>query len=314
MKYIYRILLILFLLLIPYCVNAYSDYIIASGENIGIKVKSKGIIIVGNYDDSNKFMHKGDIIVTVNNQNISDIKSFTNIISNNSSNTIDIGYIRNNNYYNTKLNINNGKTGLYLKDTIVGIGTLTFIDPNNGLYGALGHEVVDSISGHIIEASGGYIYDSKVLDITRSNKGIPGEKNANISNKELGDITDNNKKGIYGNYKLNINNNNLYKVATKNDIKLGKAYILTELDDNKIDKYEIDIISIDEKEDTKNIVFKVVDKRLIDIGGIVQGMSGSPIIQDNYIVGAVTHVVVDNPYKGYGILIGKMLEEIEKDE
>jgi stage IV sporulation protein B len=310
----FKFLLILILLIIPYYVNAYSDYIIASGENIGIKLKSKGIIVVGNYDNSNNFMHKGDIIVTVNNKEISDIKSFTDIISNNSSNTIDIGYIRDNKYKSAKISINDGKTGLYLKDTIVGIGTLTFIDPNNGQYGALGHEIVDSISGHIIEVSDGFIYDSKVIDIKRSNQGIPGEKNANISDKELGDIQSNNKKGIYGNYKTNIDNNNLYKVATTSDIKLGKAYILTELEDNKIDKYEINIISIDKKEDTKNIVFKVVDKRLLSIGGIVQGMSGSPIIQEEYIVGAVTHVVVDNPYKGYGILIEKMLDEIEKDE
>ncbi len=310
----FKFLLIFLFLIIPYHVNAYSDYIIASGENIGIKLKSKGIIVVGRYDDSNDFMHKGDIIVTVNNEEISDIKSFTNKISNNSSNTIEIGYIRDNKYNNTKLNIKNGKTGLYLKDTIVGIGTLTFIDPNNGQYGALGHEIVDSISGHIIDVSKGIIYDSKVIDIKRSNQGIPGEKNANISNKELGDIQNNNKKGIYGNYKASIDNNKLYKVASISDIKLGKAYILTELEDNKIDKYEINIISIDKKEDTKNIVFKVVDKRLLSIGGIVQGMSGSPIVQGEYIVGAVTHVVVDNPYKGYGILIERMLDEIEKDE
>jgi len=307
-------LLIFILLIIPYYVNAYSDYIIASGENIGIKLKSKGIIVVGSYDDSNSFMNKGDIIVRVNNEEISDIKSFTNIISNNSSDTVLIGYIRDNKYNNAKLNIKSGKTGLYLKDTIIGIGTLTFIDPNNGQYGALGHEIVDSISGRIIEASEGIIYDSKVIDIKRSNQGIPGEKNANISNKELGDIQNNNTKGIYGNYKANIDNNNLYKVASTSDIKLGKAYILTELENNKIEKYEINIISIDKKEDTKNIVFKVVDKRLLSIGGIVQGMSGSPIIQGEYIVGAVTHVVVDNPYKGYGILIEKMLDEIEKDE
>ena len=310
----FRFLLIFILLIIPYNISAYSEYIIASGENIGIKLKSKGIIIVGSYDNFNKFMHKGDIIVTVNNKEINDIKSFTNIISNNSDKTIDIGYIRNNEYYNTKLNIKDGKTGLYLKDTIVGIGTLTFIDPNNSLYGALGHEIVDSITGNIISVSKGIIYDSKVTNIKRSNQGIPGEKNANILNKELGNIKTNNNKGIYGEYKSNISNNNLYKVATNNDIKLGKAYILTELEDNKIDKYEINIVSIDKKEDTKNIIFKVVDSRLIDIGGIVQGMSGSPIIQDEYIVGAVTHVVVDNPYKGYGILIEKMLDEIEKDD
>ena len=109
-----------------------------------------------------------------------------------------------------------------------------------------------------------------------------------------------------------IENNKLYKVAHPNEIKKGKAYILTELEDNIVDKYEIEILNISNDNDTKNIIFKVIDDRILDIGGIVQGMSGSPIIQGDNIVGAVTHVVVDNPSKGYGIFITNMLEEAEK--
>ena len=309
-----KYIIIMLLLSIPSYTYAYSKYIVASGENIGIKIKNKGIIIMGNYDDLNNQMNKGDIIISVEDDDDIDINSFTKIISNHSKDIIKIGYIRDGKYKTTDLNIDNGKTGLYLKDTIAGIGTLTFIDPNTKIFGALGHEIIDSISGTIIDSNGGNIYESKVMDIKRSTSNSPGEKNASIeTDSNLGDIDTNTNKGIFGDYESNIDDTNLFEVASYEDVKLGKAYILTELDDNKVDKYEIDIIKINNKNSTKNIVFKVTDKRLLETG-IVQGMSGSPIIQDKYIVGAVTHVVVDNPKKGYGILITNMLEEAEKKD
>jgi len=306
-------LFIMLLLVIPSYVKAYSDYIVASGENIGIKLKSKGIIVVGKYDNYNNDIKVGDIIISIDNTTV-DIESFTNKISNINNNSINIGYIRNGVIYNTKLNIKKGKTGLYLKDTIVGIGTLTFIDPNNNYYGALGHEIIESTTGLPVDIEKGYILESKVTDIKRNTPGEPGEKNASINNIELGDIDTNTIKGLFGDYNNIYDKTKLYKVGKYNDIKLGKAYILTELSDNKVDMYDIEILSVNEKNSTKNIIFKVTDKRLKNIGGIVQGMSGSPIIQDKYIIGAVTHVVVDNPNKGYGILITNMLEEADKKD
>lgn len=306
-------LFIMLLLVVPSYVKAYSDYIVASGENIGIKLKSKGIIVVGKYDNYNTDIKVGDIIISIDNTTV-DIESFTNKISNINNNSINIGYIRNGVIYNTKLNIKKGKTGLYLKDTIVGIGTLTFIDPNNNYYGALGHEIIESTTGLPVDIEKGYILESKVTDIKRNTPGEPGEKNASINNIELGDIDTNTIKGLFGDYNNIYDKTKLYKVGKYNDIKLGKAYILTELSDNKVDMYDIEILSVNEKNSTKNIIFKVTDKRLKNIGGIVQGMSGSPIIQDKYIIGAVTHVVVDNPNKGYGILITNMLEEADKKD
>lgn len=302
------------LLVIPSYTYAYSKYIVASGENIGIKLKTNGIIIMGKYDDTNKQLDKGDIIISINNKDNIDINSFTNIVSNYSNDTIEIGYIRDGKYKTTNLNIKDGKTGLYLKDTIAGIGTLTFIDPNTRFFGALGHEIIDLTSGLVVDNKEGNIYESKVIDIKRSTSNSPGEKNASIdSDNSLGDIDTNTNKGIFGDYNSNIDDTKLYEVASIDDIKLGKAYILTELDDNKVDKYEIEITKLNNKNNTKNIIFKVTDKRLLETG-IVQGMSGSPIIQGDYIIGAVTHVVVDNPKKGYGILITNMLEEAEKKD
>ena len=311
----FKLVIILLLLTIPSYIYAYSDYVIASGENIGIKLKTKGIIVIGKYDDTNISIKEGDIIVSLEGNDNINIESLTNYISNNSIETINIGYIRNGKLYNTNLKVKNGKTGLYLKDTIAGIGTLTFIDPNTKIYGALGHEIIDSTSGYIIDSSGGNIFDSKVINIIPSDRGTPGEKNASInSNNTKGDIDSNTNKGIFGDYIDNISKNNLYKVGNINNIKLGKAYMLTELDNNKVDKYEIEIIKIDKNDKTKNIMFRVIDDRLLKLGGIVQGMSGSPIIQDNYIIGAVTHVVIDDPKRGYGILITNMLEEAEKKD
>lgn len=309
-----KYIILMLLLVIPSYVSAYSDYVIASGENIGIKIKSNGIIVVGRYDNTNSKLEKGDIIVSINDNKNIDINNFTDIISNNSSDTIKIGYIRDGEYKSTNLNIKDGKTGLYLKDTIAGIGTLTFIDPNTKIYGALGHEIVDSASGNIIDNKSGNIFDSKVVDIRKGSSGNPGEKNASIeTNNQLGDIDSNTNKGLFGDYTGNIPSKNLYKVGTDEEIKLGKAYMLTELENNEVKKYEIEIVKINNKSSTKNIIFKVTDERLKGTG-IVQGMSGSPIIQDNYIIGAVTHVVVDNPYKGYGILITNMLEEAEEKD
>lgn len=308
-----KYIILMLLLVIPTYVTAYSDYIIAGGDNIGIKMKTDGIIVVGKYDDTNNELKKGDIIVSINNKKDIDINTLTKEISNNSNN-IKIGYIRDGDYLTTNLKIKKGKTGLYLKDTIAGIGTITFIDPNTKIYGALGHEIIDSISGNIINNKNGNIFDSTVIDIKKSDRGIPGEKNASINTeKTLGDIDINTNKGLFGDYIGSLDNTKLYKVGSKDNLKLGKAYMLTELENNKVDKYEIEIIKVNKKSKTKNIIFKVTDDKLQNTG-IVQGMSGSPIIQDNYIIGAVTHVVVDNPYKGYGILITNMLEEAEKKD
>lgn len=307
--------ILMLLLVIPCYTYAYSDYVIASGENIGIKLKTKGIIIVGKYDDTNDELKKGDIIISLNDNPDINIETLTKFISNNRSVSVTIGYIRDRKIYYTKLNINDGKTGLYLKDTIAGIGTLTFIDPNTKIYGALGHEIVDSNSRTIIDDDGGNIFESEILDIKKSSNGNPGEKNASIDvNTVIGEIAANTNKGLFGRYNAAIDTTNLYKVDNGKNIKLGKAYMLTELDDNKVNKYMIEILKIDQNDETKNIMFKVTDQKLLDVGGIVQGMSGSPIIQDNYIVGAVTHVVVNDPKRGYGILITNMLEEADKKD
>lgn len=322
MKYGKTFLALLLFFYIPK-VYAYSDYVIASGDNIGIELNSKGIIVVGFYKVNDNYIAKdsglevGDLITTVNNENVNTISDLSSKI-NDSLGNVTIGYIRDNitKYTNLKLikDVSNQyKTGIYVKDTISGIGTLTYVDPKTNIFGALGHEITDSTKGRILKITDGNIYKSNVTNIQPSTNGSPGEKNATVfSDKVTGNIDENTIKGIFGKYTDSIDSSKLYKVAKANEIKIGPAQILTVLNGTSVNKYSINILSINAEQPTKNILFEITDKNLLEsTNGIIQGMSGSPIIQGNYIIGAVTHVVVDNPHKGYGILITNMLEEGE---
>ena len=319
------LLLLLINIMVPLNVLAYSDYIIAGGQNIGIQLNSNGVLIVGTYKVGEKNPAKdanlqiGDKIISINNTKVTSIKEMLDIISSiNNPNSIQITYQRGSKISTTTLNLilDNKKiykTGLYVKDSINGVGTLTFIDPNTKLYGALGHEIIETTTGQKLEIKTGKVYSSTVTGITPSKHGNPGEKNAKYNASDIyGDIKENTSSGIFGNYTETLPATKLYKVAQPNEVKLGKASILTVIDGQTIEMFDINILKTSTNNQIKNILFEVTDERLLRIsGGIVQGMSGSPIIQNDYIVGAVTHVVVDDCTKGYGIFITNMLEEAE---
>lgn len=307
--------------LVPQFVYGYSDKIYAGGQNIGIELNSKGVMVTGFYKVSNNYIASdsglmvGDIITTVNSVTISNIEDLVNSI-NNSNGVISIGYIRGNMTKYTNLSLvkegNTYKTGIYVKDSITGIGTLTYIDPETKLFGALGHEITESNTGKVLDITDGKIYSSKVIDIVPSTSGNPGEKNASIdSSSQNGVIFENTVQGIFGNYTDDLSEMKLYEVGSSDDITKGIAMIRTVIDGNTIEEYSINITKI-VNGDTKNLLFEITDDRLLNItGGIVQGMSGSPIIQNDKIIGAVTHVLVDNPKLGYGIFITNMLEQAE---
>ena len=320
------LLLLISIMLLPFNAYAYSDYIIASGKNIGIELNSTGIIIVGTYNVGNANPAKdanlqtGDKITHINNQKVNSVEDMINLLEKtNINNKIELKYLRGSKIMTTTLSLikdndNMLKTGLYVKDSINGVGTLTFIDPNTKIYGALGHEILEKTTGQKLEIKSGKIYESTVTGIVRSNDGNPGEKNARYdSSKVFGNVNENTTSGIFGDYTSEIVYDKLYKVAEYDDIEVGEASILTVIKDDDIEEFKINILKInDNKNSNKNLLFEIIDKNLLDItGGIVQGMSGSPIVQNDYIIGAVTHVVVDDTSKGYGILITTMLEEAE---
>ena len=319
------LLLLFFLIIMPANALAYSDRIIAGGQNIGISLNSEGVLIVGTYEVNNTSPAKeaglktGDVIEKINGNQISSIEDMATEINKVKNENIKITYTRNNKEKETTLKLYKDendiyKTGLYVKDSVTGIGTLTFIDPETKKFGALGHEIQEQTTGQIFEIKDGNIFTSKVTGILPSTDGTPGEKKAEYDKSNTtGNVDENTIRGIFGDYTAQIDTSKTYHVAKPNEIKKGKAKILTVLNGNEIKEYEINIIQINsEKQKTKNFVFEITDKTLLDkTGGIIQGMSGSPIIQGDNIIGAVTHVVVNDPQKGYGIFITNMLEEAE---
>ncbi|MGN0973456.1 MAG: SpoIVB peptidase S55 domain-containing protein [Bacilli bacterium] len=322
-----RILQMLFLLvvfIIPSYVKAYSNKVILGGENIGIRVDNKYITVVGFYEVEGKYIAKesglevGDKIVEVNGVKLSNIDDMVEAIK---DTEVTMTILRNDKKKNIDFDLyedDNGviKTGIYVKDKITGIGTLTYIDPNSKVFGALGHEIDESTTGEKVEIKSGEIFYSNITGITRSSGGNPGEKNATFDiDNVYGSIKENESSGIFGTYEKEIDNSKLIEVGTKEEIKLGKAKMLTVLSGDTVEEFTINITSIDKNNNIKNILFEITDSKLIkETNGVVSGMSGSPIIQNNKLVAAVTHVVVSDPIKGYGILIETMLEEGDKSK
>lgn len=306
--------------LLPFNVYAYSSHIYAGGDNIGIEISSNGVLVVGFYEnlEINNKLKIGDYIESVNGEKVTDIDSLVDLVNKyNEDGTVKLTVRRKNKTFDLdyKLVIQDGKykTGLYVKDSISGIGTLTYIDPESKIYGALGHEIIESNSKSTVEIDDGFIFESNVSSIDRSFNGHPGTKNAKLNKKnKYGTIEKNTNKGIYGKYETN-KNVTLVEVGESKDLKLGSAIIRTVLNNKEIKEYKINITKIDKKSETKNIYFEIVDEELLNkTGGVIQGMSGSPILQDGKIYGAVTHVVVENVKSGYGIFITTMLSEGEK--
>ena len=316
---------LLSLLLIPINALAYSDYIIPGGETLGIEINSDGIMVIGFYQINGKYnkgypnIKAGDYITAINGTPVNTVDELTAAIEDNiSDGFVEVTYNRNGKAKTSELELvkDDGiyKTGLYVKDSITGIGTLSYIDPETKVFGALGHEIIESNTNALVEIRSGMIFRNFIIGIDKSASGIPGSKNAKFYYDTVyGSITKNTNVGIYGIYDSQLPDKELYEVAKPSEVKTGEATIYTVLDGEEINAYSINITSIDETASIKNISFAITDDELLSkTGGVVQGMSGSPIIQDDKIIGAVTHVVIDNPTTGYGIFITTMLEEGEK--
>lgn len=317
--------LILVGILMPINIFAYSNFILPGGESVGISINSEGLIIVGFYKVDGEYIAKstlriGDAITHINGKEVNNISELTNFINDEiNGNVVYVTIKRNKEIINTKMILKEQdgvlKTGLYVKDSVSGIGTLTYIDPVSKIYGALGHEILLSDTNTRIEVRDGNILESKVTGIDRSTNGNVGSKNARIfQNKKIGTIEENTSFGIFGKYISELPDKEVLEVAQFNEIKKGPAVIYTVTKDNNIEEYDINIIDVynNKKDTTKAFSFEVVDKALLSkSGGIVQGMSGSPVIQNNKIIGGVTHVLVDKVNLGYGIYIKTMLKEGE---
>ena len=319
-------ILLISVLLVPINVFAYSKYIIPGGETLGIEVNSNGVMVIGFYEVNGKYnrgtptIKAGDYITKINGIDVNSISELTSEIESNvKAEEVIVTLRRNNEIKTSKLKlIKDGeiyKTGLYVKDSITGTGTLTYIDPETKIFGALGHEIIESTTSKIVEIKTGKIFRNYITGIDKSKVGYAGSKNAKFFyDTKYGDILKNTNVGIYGTYTDTLPSKDTLEVASREDVKIGSAKIATVLSKEEIKYYDIEIIKIDEYAKIKNISFKITDEELLDkTGGVVQGMSGSPIIQNDKIIGAVTHVIIDNPVTGYGLFITSMLEEGERN-
>lgn len=205
------------------------------------------------------------------------------------------------------------KIGVWVREDTQGIGTMTYVTEDGG-FGALGHGITDSDTGTMIQLKEGEIFSAKILNVIKGKRGVPGELEGIISmtrQRKMGDIKKNTPRGIYGTVTEEVRNrlaDQFVEIAMKQKVKKGKAVLRTRMEGYSQD-YEISIVDIDmTSKDNKGMIIKVMDRALLDkTGGIVQGMSGSPILQDGKIIGAVTHVFVNDSTKGYGIFVENMI-------
>lgn len=313
---------LLLIMLLPINILAYSNKIIVGGETIGIEVHSNGVYVVGYYDVNGKTIAKdagfklGDIIKKVNNEKIENINSLNQVINEDKEYQFTVLRDNKNKDISLKLEKENDliKTGLYVKDQINGIGTLSYIDPETRVFGSLGHEILESTSLSKFNIKEGAIYKAEVKAIKKSSNGNAGEKQAQYDkSQETGTISKNEQNGIFGKYVEELPDKETYEVGTKDEVKRGVAEIKTVINADTVESFQINIISIDEGNPVKNILFEITDEKLLkNTGGVIQGMSGSPIIQNNKIIGVVNYVIVNETNKGYGIFITSMLEEGDK--
>lgn len=300
----------------------------AVGKSVGIFVDTEGVLVLetgavkaenGNYYEPAKNTIKaGDIIIKVNSISIRSKEDLKREINKNNIN--DITVLRNKEIMNFTVKSvkskddSENKLGLWVRDSTQGIGTITYLKKDTGRFGALGHPITDVDTGSIMEIKGGEVVESTIKENQKGIEGTPGALIGNVNfNNTIGSIDKNTVTGIYGymnNNGINALNMTEYEVGYKSDIKKGDAYILANIDGNEVKKYAIKIDAINkfDRENGKNFIITITDKQLLDkTGGIVQGMSGCPIIQNNKLIGAVTHVFVNNPQKGYGIFIENMI-------
>jgi stage IV sporulation protein B len=309
--------------------------VIPGGQSIGVKLNTLGVLVVGHHlvqTEDGKVspgekagIQVGDMITEINGTKIEKMADVAPFVqeAGEKKDALEVVLRRDKEEVKTELqpmkdsNENSYKLGLYIRDAAAGIGTMTFYDPKSKKYGALGHVISDMDTKKPIVVENGEILHSTVTSIEKGSNGKPGEKLARFTGEKdvIGDITRNSPFGIFGKLNRDIQNGMLDKalpITLSHQVKEGPAQILTVVDGEEVELYDIEIVSTVPQKfpATKGMVLKVTDPDLLEkTGGIVQGMSGSPIIQDGKLIGAVTHVFVNDPTSGYGVHIEWMLNE-----
>lgn len=311
--------------------------VIPGGNAVGVRMNTKGVLVVAITDvidiNGNRSspardagLKVGDSILQINSEKILSSEQVVELLNNAKDTEVNILVLRNKNEFSTTtkpiqcLQDNAFRLGIWVRDKTSGIGTMTFYDQETNKFGALGHGITDIDTGKLLNVENGLVLNAKISDVEQGKKGTPGEIRGVFykTDEILGEIEENSNFGIYGSLvdnKGDIRNKEKIPIGFKEEVQLGKAYILSTLEENKVEKFEIEIekVEIQDLPDQKSMVIRVTDTDLLNrTGGIVQGMSGSPIIQNDKLIGAITHVFVNDPTKGYGIYIEWMLENCDK--
>jgi stage IV sporulation protein B len=310
--------------------------LLPGGQSIGVSLQAKGVMVVGQaavqktdgklvYPAKEAGIEVGDVILKIDGQEVRSDQDVANAIHRAGEKQGYSEILLNHNGQQILKRVTSlycpetarYRIGLYVRNEAAGVGTLTFFEPNTKKYGALGHVINDADTNQKIEVLNGNLVASTIYAIEKGRRGHPGEKIGSFVNqsKFSGNIEKNSSSGIFGSLEGDIKNpyfNQPIPVAWETEIKEGPAKIYTVLEGERIEEFEVQIERImRNRTDSKNMVIKVTDQKLLDkTGGIIQGMSGSPIVQDGKIVGAVTHVFVNDSTRGYGVFIQNMLNEV----
>lgn len=312
------------------CLTEQKHYVRIGGYPIGISIKAQGLIVVDicevcgeNVRKSPSYLlQSGDILYSVNGERVNSIYRLKQILSLSKDGVLDVEYVRNNQKYTIKINAikdkNDGmyKLGLSLKEDVGGVGTMTFVT-QDGKFAALGHHIQDADTQMCNQLDSGNIFDTSINGIVKGEKGKAGGLVADVNrlSKSIGDIEKNTEIGLYGNY-TGEQRGDLYRIALKGEAKIGRAQILTTIDGTTPKFYDIEIVKVISQSSAqqKGMVISISDKTLLEkTGGIVQGMSGSPIVQNGILIGAVTHVFVQDPTRGYAVHARFMYDTASED-
>lgn len=305
--------------------------VIPLGNAIGMKLYTKGVLVVGmsqiNTEENekkkpyeNSGIEQGDTILAVNNNEIENTDELIEEVNKSNGKPISITYMKNNETLETSItpvkSKDEYKIGLWVRDATAGVGTLTFYEPSTNYFMALGHGISDIDTEKIVDISSGELITANIVSIKKGEKGNPGEIKGTIdAGNKIGNISKNTNLGVYGivTNKSYLDLSSEMEVATRSEIKEGKAQIICQLDNTGKKTYDIEIEKIYtmNNENNKSMLIKVTDEELLEkTGGIIQGMSGSPVIQDGKFVGAVTNVLVNDPTQGYAIFADMMIKQI----
>ena len=300
-------------------------YVVPSGEIFGLRLYTRVVVVSTDKVDTDSGMccpaqeagiEKGDIILSINSVTVRDHTQVAKLISESLGSSLRVVFERNGRSYETVFtpvySSSQGKYvgGLWIRDSAAGIGTMTFFEKSTGAYGGLGHAICDVDTGKILPLSEGDVVEATVNGCTKGKAGEAGELCGSFTGLPFGELYANTASGVFGVLKNAAMEKAEIPVAVKSEVKTGKASIISTVDENGPAYYDIEIEKISpESNDNRNMVIRITDKKLLEkTGGIVQGMSGSPIIQNKKLVGAVTHVFVNEPDRGYAIFAERMIE------